>query len=116
MTERYECDQCGACCNGTLIVEASWLDLEREPKIKDSDPFYVDKTLDETRSMLADEMRVIVMVCGSSRPCSMLGENQQCQIYPTRPNVCVAMEAGSEQCQEARQQMGLSRLQSETKH
>ena len=30
---RYECDQCGACCKGTFIVEADYLDVRREPRV-----------------------------------------------------------------------------------
>jgi hypothetical protein len=29
----YECDQCGACCKGTVIVEADYLDTRREPRL-----------------------------------------------------------------------------------
>lgn len=110
MTERFECDQCGACCKGTLIVEADWLDLEREPKIKDSDPNYRNRTVEEARDRLADGMRVIVMACGTDHPCSMLDEVNRCTIYPTRPNNCVGMEAGDDQCQDARERLGLSPL------
>ncbi len=111
MSEQYECDQCGACCQGALIVEATWLDLKREPKIQDADPAFRDKTLREVQELLADEMRVIVMACGADRPCAMLDENQRCKIYPTRPNVCVAMEAGDEQCQGARKDFGIEPLE-----
>lgn len=90
MTERYDCDQCGAFCKGTLIVEADWYDLEREPKIEDADPNYRDKTLDEARDQLSDGMRVILMACGTDRPCPMLGEDNRCDIYPTRPTVVSA--------------------------
>jgi hypothetical protein len=31
-------------------------------------------------------------------------------IYPTRPNACVAMQAGEEQCEQARIEMGLQKL------
>jgi len=110
MTERYDCDQCGACCKGTLIVEADWYDLEREPAIKDADPRYRDESLENAREQLADGMRVILMACGTDRPCSMLGEDNRCRIYPTRPNNCVGMEAGDDQCQAAREQLSLPPL------
>lgn len=32
MPERYECDQCGACCRG-LFVEVYQLDVDREPRV-----------------------------------------------------------------------------------
>jgi hypothetical protein len=34
---RYECDQCGACCKGHLIVEAYALDVLREPHLAAAD-------------------------------------------------------------------------------
>ena len=111
MTERYECDQCGACCKGTLVVEADCLDFEREPKIKNADPYYRDKTIEETRELLSDESRVILLAAGENRPCPMLDCNNRCTIYPSRPNNCVAMEAGDDQCQSARSRLGLPPLE-----
>ncbi len=111
MSERFECDHCGACCKGTLLVEADGLDFEREPKIKNCDPYYRDKSLDETRKLLADGMRVILLAAGGIRPCSLLDCENRCTIYPTRPNSCVGMQAGDEQCQSARQSMGLPQLE-----
>ena len=73
MSHRYDCDLCGACCRGTLIVEAYCL--------------------------------------AASRSCRFLSAEGRCTIYPTRPNACVAMQAGDEQCQEARGQLGLPPLE-----
>ena len=33
----YECDGCGACCEGHLLVEADLLDLLREPRLLEAD-------------------------------------------------------------------------------
>jgi len=104
MTARYECDPCGACCRGTLIVEAYHLDALREPRILDADVSGRHPTMDE----LSDDSRCIVLA--ANRPCQFLSADGRCAIYPTRPNVCVAMQAGDEQCQEARCQLGLPPL------
>ena len=32
----YECDKCGACCRGNLLVEAYELDVLREPRLIES--------------------------------------------------------------------------------
>jgi Fe-S-cluster containining protein len=109
MPVRYECDQCGACCQGHLIVEAELLDFLREPRLTESDPCYAELSPAEVRPLLEDDSRCLVIACG--KPCKFLGDDQRCTIYPTRPNGCVAMEAGDEQCQRARCAAGLLPLE-----
>lgn len=104
-TPRYDCDLCGACCRGTLIVEAYYLDALREPRILDADVTGRKPVLDD----LDDECRCVLLAAGL--PCWFLSFDGRCTIYPTRPNTCVGFEAGDEQCQEARLSMGLSPLQ-----
>jgi Fe-S-cluster containining protein len=53
--------------------------------------------------------KAIIIAC--SRPCAFLGPDNLCSIYPTRPNCCVGMQAGDEQCQEARAALGLPPLE-----
>ena len=109
---RYECDQCGACCKGYLIVEADDLDVSREPRLIQADPHYAAKPLDQVlHELQTDFGRALIIACGTDRPCSFLGADNKCTIYPTRPNACVAMEAGDEQCQLARGQAGLPPLE-----
>lgn len=105
MTPQYECDRCGACCRGTLIVEAYYLDAVREPRLLDADVTGRRQTMDE----LSDETRCILLA--ANQPCRFRSVEGCCTIYPTRPNTCVGMEAGDEQCQEARSRMGLPPLQ-----
>ena len=105
MTPQFECDRCSACCQGTLIVEAYYLDALREPAILHADLGGLRLTKDE----LSDETRCILLAAGQS--CRFLSADGLCTIYPTRPNNCVGMEAGDEQCQEARSQVGLPPLQ-----
>ena len=109
---RYECDLCGACCKGHLIVEADVLDILREPRLIDADPYYAGKLPREVVNMLETEPgRAVVIACGEDRPCRFLDGDNRCSIYPTRPNDCVAMQAGDEQCQQARQMAGLPPLE-----
>lgn len=105
---KYECDQCGACCQGPLIVQADWIDVVREPRLKDADHHYQDQRIDKVLEMLEDGMRAVTLACGQA--CPFLSAEKTCSIYPTRPNDCVAMQAGDEQCQQARAAAGLSPL------
>ena len=106
----YECDECGACCQGHLIVEADELDLLREPRLVQADPYWRGSSYEDVLSALGDEMGKCI-VLAAARPCSFLTPENRCGIYPTRPNECVAMPAGDEQCQLARQAAGLLPLE-----
>lgn len=109
--ERLTCDGCGACCKGLLIVEADVVDLLREPRLKDADPFYAGMTSDAVLNLfMADTGRAIILACGTERPCPFLSADAKCSIYPTRPNACVAMQAGEGQCEQARIELGLEKL------
>ena len=105
----FECDCCGACCQGHLIVEAYELDLLREPRLLTADPYYAGRSLEDALQILADDSRCLSIA--ANRPCPLLGADCHCTIYPTRPNTCVAMEAGSDECQYAREAAGLEPLQ-----
>jgi Fe-S-cluster containining protein len=80
----------------------------REPRLKGADHYYQDKRIDKVLKMLEDGMRVVTLACGQA--CPFLSEEKTCSIYPTRPNDCVAMQAGDEQCQQARAESGLPPL------
>lgn len=103
---KYECDACGACCSGLLIVDAEWLDAVREPRLLDADVSNVRISLD----VLADDDGHCIILA-ATKPCRFLAPDKHCDIYATRPNCCVAFEAGSEQCQEVRKERGLPPLQ-----
>jgi Fe-S-cluster containining protein len=72
------------------------------------DRHYAGRTLAEALDELTDEDKVVLLTSGS--PCAFLQGDKRCGIYSTRPNVCVAMHAGDEQCQEARAAHGLPPL------
>ncbi len=108
---KYECDCCGACCKGHLIVEADELDLLREPRLIESDPYWAMKSHSQAFAELQGDVgKALIIACGAERPCKFLGADDRCTIYPTRPNDCVAMQAGDEQCQMAREAAGLPPL------
>jgi len=103
---RYECDQCGACCKGHLIVETDALDILREPRLIAADHHHAGKTVEKMLDDYGEGMAVII-ACG--KPCSFLVENC-CSIYSTRPNCCVAFQAGDEECKASRAAEGLPPL------
>ena len=100
----YECHKCGACCK-YLLVEAELLDILREPRLLEADPHYRGRAMNDVLAELRDEFRVVIP--SRADGCVFLSSDNTCSIYPTRPNACVAMEAGDEQCQEARRADGL---------
>lgn len=102
----YECDKCGACCNGSLIVEAYRRDAKREPRILKRQ--YGTITL---KQLGQGDGRCLLLACGTSKPCKSLGADNLCSIYTTRPDTCREFEAGDSQCQEVRERNGLPRLE-----
>jgi Fe-S-cluster containining protein len=106
----FECDRCGACCRGTLIVEAYELDILREPLLLAADhgKWCESMTPDEICTHL--EQEGVCLVIAGNQPCKFLAEDGRCSIYPTRPNSCVGMQAGDEQCKSARAAVGLAAL------
>jgi Fe-S-cluster containining protein len=103
---RYECDQCGACCKGTMVVEADYLDTRREPRLLIAQVGLYKVNQRE----LEEEEKIVLLACGLDKPCRFLNADGRCTIYPTRPTVCVALDPGSHQCQEARAELGLGSL------
>ena len=106
---KYECDQCGACCKGHLIVEAFEVDALREPRIIAADPHYASRSIEEALQLLQDESRCVLLAAAG--PCMFLDGQGDCSIYPTRPNECVTMQAGHEQCRKAREAEDLTSLE-----
>ena len=78
--EIMECKKCGKCC-GLIIDEVYDLDVIREPRLK---PHLTECRNEPGRYFL-------------KTPCPFL-VRKQCSIYPTRPNICVAFEVGTNQC------------------
>ncbi len=106
----YECDHCGACCR-RLIVEVYDLDVLREQHLATADISGTTRgmTYDTLMAELEQEGHCLV-IAGGGEECKFLRGDNTCAIYPTRPNACVAMQAGDEQCQAARADEGLPPL------
>lgn len=106
---KYACDSCGACCMGYLLVEADLLDILREPRLLLADRHRSGWSFDAAARDLEDESRSL-LIAGADR-CPFLTAENRCQVYPTRPNACVAMQAGDEECQQARSEAGIRPLE-----
>ena len=108
---KYNCDKCGACCR-QLIVEAYDLDVLREPHLATADigEWTREMVYQDLMAELEQEGKCLV-IAGGGEPCKFLRESNTCAVYPTRPNVCVALQPGDEQCQEAREAEGLTPLE-----
>jgi Fe-S-cluster containining protein len=102
---KYECDHCGACCE-KLLVEAYEIDVLREPRLILADPRTVNRPEEEVMEELRED-GTCLLIAG---PYKCKFRSSQCQIYHVRPTVCVAMEAGDDQCQAARKESGLPPL------
>lgn len=105
-----KCKKCGCCCRN-MIVEIEWLDIVREPKLGPPNSQLLDGH--GKIKFESDWEKEFLLACGKTMPCPFLKDNL-CTIYPTRPNVCVAMEAGSDQCRLSRGEC-LSLLKGDTK-
>jgi Fe-S-cluster containining protein len=98
MSDPNACRRCGACCR-SLIIEIDHIDVVREPRLLEHATL-----MDGGFQFENDWQKQYLLAAGHSMPCPMLGADGLCTIYPTRPNCCVAFEAGGEHCQDVRQE------------
>ena len=85
--EMKKCLQCGNCCRKTIIEDVYPFDLWREPKLKEA-----------TTSVRDSDMFFLKTPCPFSWCVSVRPEKWRCDIYPTRPTICVAHIPGTNQC------------------
>lgn len=107
----YACPpDCGLCCKH-LIVEASPLDVIREPRIAEYCAILNGRG-ELTPGQASWGMYSKDRINPPQTPlrCAFLNNANRCVIYATRPNVCVAFMSGSEKCQELRRDHGLPPL------
>ena len=107
-----ECQECGSCCKGHLIVEVYDLDVLREQHLAAAD--ITERTRGMTyQTLMADleQEGKCLVIAGGRDECKFLCEDDTCAVYPTRPNACVAMQAGDEQCRRAREHENLPPLE-----
>ena len=103
------CEACGLCCR-KLIIEIDHVDVVREPRLLPVATLAhgVDSWPDEvTGEPIYDDKWDREYILARGRGCPMLSDDNQCSIYPTRPNVCVQFEVGGERCNELREAAGL---------
>jgi Fe-S-cluster containining protein len=93
------CDCCGLCCRH-LLVEASAVDVLREPRIDRERPL-------GKRAKSLSLLNACWILAGPGMPCPFLTPENRCGIYATRPNTCVAFIAGSPSCQKLRRERGV---------
>lgn len=91
------CRKCGCCCR-RLITEVNILDILREPLLLG----HIE--LPDIDILEIDDDEKFVLACGLSKLCPFL-VNNECKIYPTRPNVCVSLQPDDEQCKMSREVM-----------
>ena len=105
---KFDCDSCGACCKGHLLIECDEIDVLREPRLIEADQHHRGKSVDQMVDEILNDCMGVLLNCGQR--CQFLGEDNRCGIYPTRPNCCVGMEPGDDQCQFCRSVEGLPPL------
>lgn len=99
----FECDNCGACCR-KLIVEATYQDAQREPRL------YQIASQNLKHEPFRQGEQCINVYDAEKRSCHFLDAENKCGIYPTRPHECVNVEPGDAKCQQAREMEGLPML------
>jgi Fe-S-cluster containining protein len=100
---KYLCDLCGGCCR-TFPIYVSAEDADREPRI-----LREGKLLAEHLESPGWKYQLFPLPFHET--CTFLGSDNHCHIYEARPEVCRRFDPGSEQCQEARNRLGLARLE-----
>ena len=104
----FACDRCGACCS--LLVEPTYVDGLREPRLVQ----ILDRDGRDWREEWRHGMITPVTHDISTGRCCFASEALpgvvECGIYQTRPQQCVAVEAGDAKCQQARELKGLPML------
>ena len=104
MAEVYECGDCSLCCR-KLIIEIDHIDVVREPTLLPAVTLLDGNGKIQYDSDWEKQYRLTV-----GEPCPKLTDAGKCSIYPTRPNCCVAFEAGGEECQHLRHDYGMPPL------
>lgn len=100
-----DCQRCGLCCR-KLIIEIGCHDIVREPRLAVVSRLFRDAGdgpcgFDDDEGETVHDQPCHMLTCGKT--CPMLGVDNLCAIYPTRPNVCVGFKPGGKQCLELRE-------------
>lgn len=102
--EEYDCQRCGACCVGLDVPLSPGEEtyFEARPGLRALTVLYRRPTW-WVRFMARDQ--------ATGRCLALEGAHSDCRcaIYEDRPEICRAMEPGSEACLAARRQQGMER-------
>ncbi len=99
----FDCKACGACCCAGFDVALFAGDVERferAPALLSLTILHQGRTGPPIRFMQKDASGRCVALAGRLGECA-------CTIYPDRPMLCDAFEAGSDDCRAARRRFGL---------
>lgn len=99
---RLVCDCCGACCK-TFPVLVSIGDAHREPRVRAEGRHVPDWQRTEEWTYQLHPLPFLSSCC-------FLRSDNHCDVYETRPDVCRRFTAGSAECTEARERVGLQPL------
>ena len=91
-----ECENCGACCDGTWEVVIEPRDLRREPSFE--------------KHALTRQAEDSFTVAEAGTPCPMLDEKKRCSVYRTRPDCCRRVTLCGVECNDSRTRHGKALL------
>jgi len=99
------CLKCGSCCR-ELILEIEHLDIVREPKLLE----YATLLDGHGQITYDSDWEKEYML---PAPCPFLVDNQ-CSIYPTRPNICVGFDPDGDEKEKCKGKQGVSNCTNHT--
>ncbi|MFO0837441.1 MAG: YkgJ family cysteine cluster protein [Phycisphaerae bacterium] len=97
---QFDCRKCGACCAefDVFLSDAEADHFESDPRLVELTVLTYPRPAFPVRFMLRRTGQCAALA-GTLGDCS-------CNIYPDRPHLCVAFEAGSEDCLKTRRKYG----------
>ena len=96
----YECAQCGACCRALELGDIHGIDILREPRLREvTTPLECEDDTEAWARPYTINGRETGWLMSE---CPLVDVDNRCEIHATRPNMCVCVRAGDEDCQEAR--------------
>lgn len=104
----FTCRKCGACCQ-TLYITITPEDLAREPKLHKAVTRL--KHRPEHQNILGEYSDRFLLAAGWAIPCPMLGADNLCTIYETRPLACRQWQAEPQRCQRLKEKLDAAKSQ-----
>ncbi len=94
-----QCNRCGTCCK-TLYIFVTPEDLAREPKLRAAVTRL--KNVPKDQATFGEYSNKYLLAAGWAIPCPMLGSDNLCTIYETRPTICRQWTAKNSECDRLR--------------